>query len=98
MTLPVELVSTGSELLSGRTLNRHAQTLGGRVRELGLELVRDTTVRDDVSAIRNAVQSALARVDVVFVSGGLGPTSDDVTREALAGLLAAVSSSIAVVR
>jgi len=87
MTLPVELVSTGSELLSGRTLNRHAQTLGGRVRELGLELVRDTTVRDDVSAIRNAVQSALARVDVVFVSGGLGPTSDDVTREALAGLL-----------
>jgi len=87
MTLPFELVSTGSELLSGRTLNRHAQTLGGRVRELGLELVRDTTVRDDVSAIRNAVQSALARVDVVFVSGGLGPTSDDVTREALAGLL-----------
>ena len=87
MTLPVELVSTGSELLSGRTLNRHAQTLGERIRALGLSLVRDTTVRDDSPAIREAVQSALSRVDVVFVSGGLGPTSDDVTREALAELL-----------
>lgn len=87
MTLPVELVSTGSELLSGRTLNRHAQTLGERVRALGLSLVRDTTVRDDIPAIREAVQSALSRVDVVFMSGGLGPTSDDVTREALAELL-----------
>ena len=87
MTLPVELVSTGSELLSGRTVNRHAQTLGERVRALGFDLARDTTVRDDIPMIREAVESALSRVDVVFVSGGLGPTSDDVTRDALAELL-----------
>ncbi len=83
----VELVTTGSELLSGRTLNRHAQTLGEHLQSLGLKLVRDTTVPDDIPIIRDTVGAALQRVDMVVVSGGLGPTSDDITREALAELL-----------
>lgn len=83
----IELVSTGSELLSGRTVNRHAQTLGRSLRALGLKLVRDTTVPDDIDRIEEAVSAALKRVDVVVVSGGLGPTCDDVTREAIARLL-----------
>ena len=79
----VELVTTGSELLSGRTVNTHAQTLAAALRPLGLRLLRDTTVTDDLAAIADAVRSALSRVDLVFVSGGLGGTSDDITREAL---------------
>jgi nicotinamide-nucleotide amidase len=79
----VELVTTGSELLSGRTVNTHAQTLADKLRLFGLRLTRDTTVADDLAAITDAVRGALARVDLVFVSGGLGGTSDDVTREAL---------------
>jgi nicotinamide-nucleotide amidase len=79
----VELVSTGSELLSGRTVNTHAQTLADKLRPFGLRLTRDTTVGDDLAAIADCVRGALARVDVVFVSGGLGGTSDDLTREAL---------------
>ena len=83
----VELVSTGSELLSGRTVNTHAQTLAEKLRPLGLELVRDTTVPDNLDQIQEAVFSALCRVDLVFVSGGLGATSDDITRDALSRLL-----------
>lgn len=85
--ISAELISTGAELLSGRTVNRHAHTLGGALRELGIELTRDTTLPDDRAAIRQAVVDALARAPVVFVSGGLGPTSDDVTRDALADAL-----------
>lgn len=85
--MQAELVSTGSELLSGRTVNRHAHALGGALAELGIALVRDTTVPDDPDLMRDAVQSALDRSEVVFVSGGLGPTSDDITRDVLAGLL-----------
>ena len=85
--IEAELISTGSELLSGRTVNRHAHTLGGALRALGIELVRDTTLPDDAAAITSAVKDALARVPLVFVTGGLGPTSDDITRDAVAAAL-----------
>lgn len=81
----VELVSTGSELLNGRSLNRHAQMLGARLDRMGFALARDTTVPDNLEAIQEALRAALGRVDVVIVSGGLGPTSDDITPEAAAG-------------
>ena len=68
MRREVELVSTGSELLSGRTLNRHAAVLGDHLRPLGLKLVRDTTVPDDIGLIEEAVSSALKRVDVMSSS------------------------------
>jgi nicotinamide-nucleotide amidase len=82
----VELVSTGSELLSGRTVNRHAQTLGEALAPLGLVLARDTTVPDDAAAIADAIRGALGRAEIVIVSGGLGPTSDDLTRDVVADL------------
>ncbi|MBU0676802.1 MAG: competence/damage-inducible protein A [Verrucomicrobia bacterium] len=87
MRTEVELISTGSELLSGRTLNRHAQYLGEELARIGLRLTRDTTLGDDRTAIADAVRSSLERVDVVFVTGGLGPTVDDVTRDSLADVL-----------
>lgn len=78
-----ELISTGNELLSGRTLNRHGQVLGEALGRLGICLVRDTTVADEEAAIIDAVQTALLRSPIVFVSGGLGPTVDDITRDAV---------------
>ncbi len=80
----VELVSSGSELLDGRRLNTHARLLGGELERLGLRLVRDTTVPDDSAAMRETILSALQRVDLLFITGGLGPTSDDITREVVA--------------
>ena len=82
-----ELISIGNELLSGRTLNAHAQTLGGALAAIGLRLVRDTTIPDEVPTIGTAVLEALERTGLVFASGGLGPTVDDITRDALAEAL-----------
>jgi nicotinamide-nucleotide amidase len=86
MSPEIELISIGSELLSGRTLNSHAQTLGAALSAIGLRLSRDTTIPDEIETIQSAVREAFERTDIVVVSGGLGPTSDDITRDALAGL------------
>ncbi|MCF7818556.1 MAG: hypothetical protein K9M54_11815 [Kiritimatiellales bacterium] len=87
MNNQAELISIGNELLSGRTLNTHGQDLGGALTAIGLQLMRDTTIPDEIPIIGSAVQEALARTNLVFVSGGLGPTVDDITRDALALLL-----------
>ncbi|NLX24576.1 MAG: competence/damage-inducible protein A [Lentisphaerae bacterium] len=87
MNIYAELISIGNELLNGRTLNTHAKDLGGELYVIGLQLMRDTTIPDDPAIIQSAVREALARTDLVFVSGGLGPTLDDITRDALALLL-----------
>ena len=79
-----ELISTGSELLNGRTINTHAATLGGQLRSLGIQLRRDTTLVDDRAALAEAIQLAAGRCDLLIITGGLGPTEDDLTREALA--------------
>jgi nicotinamide-nucleotide amidase len=86
MEAALELISIGTELLNGRTLNSHAQALGAALSGMGLRLTRDTTIPDEMETIRSAVSESLARTDLVIVSGGLGPTCDDITREALAGL------------
>jgi nicotinamide-nucleotide amidase len=80
----VELVTIGDELLIGDTVNGNAAWLGRRLAENGITLTRSVVVGDDESVIGEAVTSALKRADVVITTGGLGPTYDDVTREALA--------------
>ena len=82
----IELVNTGTELLLGDVINTNAAWIGQRMAALGLEVARQTVVPDG-GAIRDAMEEAASRADVVLVSGGLGPTNDDVTREAAAGLL-----------
>ena len=82
-----ELISTGDELLNGRSVNTHARRLGEALGELGIELARETTVPDDRAAIASAIREAWARTPLAFVTGGLGPTCDDLTREALSDVL-----------
>lgn len=80
----VELVTVGDELLLGRTVDTNAAWLGRRLAELGLPVARRVSVGDDRARIQEAVSGAVARAEVVVVTGGLGPTPDDVTREAVA--------------
>ncbi len=87
MDIQAELISIGNELLSGRTLNTHGQDLGAALAAIGLQLVRDTTIPDEIPIIQSTVREALVRTGLVFVSGGLGPTVDDITRDALGQLL-----------
>src|SRR5262245_24440008 len=83
----VELINTGAELLLGRVLNSHQQWLGRRFADLGYIVARQVTVSDAASEIERAVREALSRADLIIITGGLGPTSDDVTRDVVARLL-----------
>ena len=82
----IEIINTGSELLLGTTVNTHAPWMGIELFKLGLRVQRQTTVPDG-EAINIAMTEAMERSDVVIVTGGLGPTSDDITREAAAEVL-----------
>src|SRR4051812_47453102 len=84
-----EIVCVGDELLSGRVSDANAAWLGARLAEHGVPVRRSGVVPDDVATIREAIAGASVRASLVLVTGGLGATSDDVTREALAGLLGA---------
>lgn len=87
MSVRLELISTGEELLQGRTLNLHPRIITEKLERRGLKLCRVVTVGDDETQISQAVSSALESADVVVVGGGLGPTDDDVTREGVARAL-----------
>src|SRR5882757_7489624 len=83
----VELINTGSELMIGRVLNTHQQWLCHRLADLGYVVSRQVAVPDTGQDIQQALREALARADLVITTGGLGPTSDDLTRDLLAQLL-----------
>jgi nicotinamide-nucleotide amidase len=83
----VELINTGSELMLGRVLNTHQQWLCRQLADLGYVVSRQVAVPDTGSDIEQAVREALGRADLVIATGGLGPTSDDVTRDLVAQLL-----------
>ncbi len=85
--LRAAVVTVGDELLLGRTVDTNAAWLGRELGALGIPVVRRHTVGDVAPEIRSAVSDALTVADLVLVTGGLGPTPDDLTRDAVAELL-----------
>jgi nicotinamide-nucleotide amidase len=83
----VELINTGSELMLGRVLNTHQQWLCRQLADLGYVVARQVAVPDTGRDIEQVVREGLARADLVITTGGLGPTSDDLTRDVVAQLL-----------
>ena len=81
----VEVISVGTELLLGQILNTHAQYLGRELAALGLDLYYQSSVGDNRARIIQAFARAWERSDVIILTGGLGPTEDDLTKEAVAG-------------
>jgi nicotinamide-nucleotide amidase len=79
-----EIIAIGSELTSGQNLDTNSQWLSQRLAGLGVPVLYHTTVADNLSANIAAFQTASQRADLVIATGGLGPTQDDLTREALA--------------
>jgi nicotinamide-nucleotide amidase len=79
----IEILNTGTELLLGNTLNTHGSWFGRELFNMGLRVARQTTVPDG-EAIREAFEEMVPRSDVLLITGGLGPTSDDLTREIVA--------------
>jgi len=83
----VELINTGSELMLGHVLNTHQQWLCRKLADLGYVVSRQVAVADAGREIEEAVREALSRADLIITTGGLGPTSDDLTRDLIAQLL-----------
>ncbi|MBT3202499.1 MAG: competence/damage-inducible protein A [Phycisphaerales bacterium] len=81
------LITTGDELTSGRTVDTNSAWLAEKLLAMGIPTISHHTVGDDASEISDAVKRASQQADLVLVTGGLGPTPDDLTRQAIADLL-----------
>lgn len=79
-----EVIAIGDELTTGQRLDTNTQWLSQRLTELGVTVVAHTTVADDLELNRDVFAAAARRADVVVATGGLGPTADDLTRDAFA--------------
>lgn len=79
-----EIISTGSELVHGDVVNTNAAYIAEELTRLGVTILCHTTVGDEIVAIDSAVERALERADLIIITGGLGPTRDDLTRDAVA--------------
>jgi nicotinamide-nucleotide amidase len=82
--LNAEVITIGNEILSGRIVDSNSAFIGARLSGIGIPLAWITSVGDDRDRIAQAFEQAMARADVVIVTGGLGPTHDDVTKHVFA--------------
>ncbi len=79
-----EIITIGTEILLGEIIDTNATYIARELRRIGMDLYRKTSVGDNAERIAQAIREALQRCDVVITTGGLGPTVDDPTREAVA--------------
>ena len=82
-----EIISVGSELLCGKQINTNARYLSEQLMHIGIDVSLQTTVGDRENDIKKTVSAALSRSNIVIITGGLGPTQDDITKEAVCSLL-----------
>lgn len=82
-----ELISVGTELLMGNIVNTNAAYLSKKLAEIGVSVYYQSTVGDNKERLKRAIETAVSRADVVILSGGLGPTADDLTKETAAEVL-----------
>ncbi len=84
--MKTEIISIGDELLIGQVINTNSAWISKQLNLLGFDINRVITISDDASEIKNAITESMQRVDIVLVTGGLGPTKDDITKATLAEL------------
>ena len=82
-----ELICVGTELLMGQVTNTNAQFLSEALAPSGIDLYHEIVVGDNAARLKEAVQTALSRADILILSGGLGPTDDDLTKETVSEAL-----------
>ncbi len=89
-TIQAEILAIGDELTSGQRLDTNTQWISGHLNELGINVAFHTTVGDDMNRMVSAFAIAVSRSNVVICTGGLGPTADDLTRQAISQLTGCV--------
>lgn len=82
-----EIITIGTEITTGSTLNTNAFYLSQRLFEIGVETYFHTTVDDDEARLMDVIKVALSRADLIITTGGLGPTKDDMTKEVIAKVM-----------
>ena len=85
--MKAEIIAVGTEILLGEIVDTDSQYIAARLPALGIDLFWVTQVGDNLERAREALERAWQRSDLIFTTGGLGPTEDDLTREAIAAML-----------
>jgi len=85
--LKIEVISIGNEILRGHTLNSNLAYIGNELDKCGLRVYRETTIRDEQKEIEDALENGLKRSQIIIITGGLGPTSDDITKQTVCEFL-----------
>ena len=85
--MSAEIINVGDELLNGETVNTNAAYIAGKLQELGIELHYQSSVGDDSLKLQKIFKRALVRSSIIIITGGLGPTKDDITKNAVADVL-----------
>ena len=82
--MKAEIIAIGSELLLGQLVDTNSSYIAKRLAENGIELIQTTTVGDDLRRMKEVIRESINRSQIVITTGGIGPTEDDLTREAIA--------------
>ena len=80
-----EIITIGDEILIGQTVDTNSAWIAEALNNVGIHVIRITSIRDDEEDIRKALSDAAGRAELILVTGGLGPTGDDITKKTLAG-------------
>ena len=76
-----EIITIGDELLIGQVVDTNSAWMGQELNKIGIEVLRIVSIRDREEEIMEAIDNAMERVNIVLVTGGLGPTKDDITKQ-----------------
>ena len=87
LSVRCEVIAVGTELLLGQIVNTNSAWIGERLAEVGIDCHHNTVVGDNPARMLDTIREALDRADAVVVTGGLGPTQDDLTREVIAEVM-----------
>lgn len=82
--MKAEIITIGDEILIGQIVDTNSQWIGTELNKIGVSVHQITSIQDDKQHILNALQEAQERVDIVIITGGLGPTKDDITKKTIA--------------
>lgn len=82
--MTAEIITVGDEILIGQIVDTNSAWIGRHLNEIGVRLVHIASVADDAEAIKRSIDDAFSRADIVLMTGGLGPTKDDITKHTLA--------------
>ena len=82
--MKAEIITIGDEILIGQIVDTNSQFIGQQLNKIGVSVYQITSIQDDKQHILNALQEAQNRVDIVIITGGLGPTKDDITKKTIA--------------